>query len=404
MGVRLPPSPLWGINSLNSYRWIILSIVWLLYAAFGLNMRSISPLVTPILSDLRMSHGEMGLILGSWQFVYIPFSIAAGIAMDRWGIRKTLFAGALIMAVSEGLRYFATGFMTLLPLVALFGIGGPLISIGAPKAVSLWFKGHDRGMAVGVYTTAPWIGGLFAFAGTNSLIMPLTGYSWRFTFAFYGVLTLLFAFIWWLLARDARQTDDPGKNSVKSIFLKIIKVRNVRIVLIAGLITLLIDHGFSHWLPNMLEKSGISSESAGFIASVPLSVAIPSVFFLPRFVPRHLRGRFLALLAFLASTGLVISTTASAWLIAGLILYGVTGPTLLPILMLILMDDPEVGPATMGLAGGIFFAVAEIGGFSGPLLMGITVDATGNFLTGVLILASAGLFLCSLMFLIHEPK
>ena len=159
-----------------------------------------------MLADLKMAYSEMGMILGSWQLVYTPVAIFAGIAMDRWGIRKTLFAGALIMALSEGLRYFATGFVTLLPMVALFGIGAPLISIGAPKTVSLWFKGKDRAAAVGIYTTAPWIGGLFAIGATNSLIMPLTGYSWRLVFASYSLLTALFALTWWLLARDTDQT------------------------------------------------------------------------------------------------------------------------------------------------------------------------------------------------------
>ncbi len=390
---------------MNSYRWIILAIVWLLYAAFGLNMRSIPPLVTPMLADLRMSYGEMGFILGSWQLVYIPVAIIAGIAIDKWGIRKTLFAGAVVMALSEGLRYFSTGFITLLPIVALFGIGGPLISIGAPKAISVWFRGKDRATAVGIYTTAPWIGGLFAIAATNSLIMPLTGYSWRLTFAFYSFLTLGFAFIWWLFARDALQTGDLRENSIKSVFIRLLKARNVRIVLFAGLLTLFIEHGFSHWLPKMLENRGVSPEMAGFMASAPLITAIPVVLFLPRLVPRHLRGRFLSLLAFLTSAGLLISLAASSWmLVTGLILYGAAAATLLPMLMLILMDDPQVGSENMGLAGGIFFAIAEIGGFTGPLLMGILAEITGTFLVGIILLASMGLILSASLFLLRKPE
>ncbi|MFC1991766.1 CynX/NimT family MFS transporter [Chloroflexota bacterium] len=377
-----------------------------MYAVFGLNTRSIPPVVTPMLSDLKMSYGEMGFILGSWQLVYIPVAIFAGIAIDKWGIRKTLFAGAVVMALSEGLRYFATGFVTLLPMVALFGIGGPLISIGAPKAISVWFRGNDRATAVGIYTTAPWVGGLFAIAATNSLIMPLTGYSWRLTFVFYSLLTLVFAFIWWLFARDARQANNLSKTSIKGVLIRLFKVHNVRIIFFAGLLTLFIQHGFSHWLPKILENSGVSPEMAGFMASAPLITAIPVVLFLPRLVPRHLRGRFLSLLAFLTSVGLLISFTASSWMliVAGLILYGVATPTLLPMLMLTLMDDPQVGSENMGLAGGIFFAVAEIGGFTGPLLMGIMVDVTGAFLLGVLLLASIGLILCASMFLLREPE
>ena len=71
---------------LQPYRWVMLALLWLLYAAFGLISRSISPLVTPILKDLSMSYSQMGLILGSWQMTYIAFAILAGVIMDRWGI------------------------------------------------------------------------------------------------------------------------------------------------------------------------------------------------------------------------------------------------------------------------------------------------------------------------------
>ena len=51
------------------------------------------------------------------------------------------------------------------------------------------------------------------------------------------------------------------------------------------------------------------------------------------------------------------------------------------------MDTPEVGSASMGSAVGMFYCVAEMGGFMGPLIMGALVDATGTFLAGVILLA-----------------
>jgi cyanate permease len=325
--------------------------------------------------------------------------------MDKWGIRKTLLAGAVVIALSGGLRYFATGFTTLLPVVALFGIGGPLISIGAPKAISVWFRGKNRATAVGIYMTEPWIGSLFAFAATNSLIMPLTGYSWRLTFVLYSLLTLVFASIWWLFARDARQAEDLSETSIKDVFLRLFRVHNVRVVVFAGLLAIFIEHGFSNWLPKMLENSGLSPEVAGFMASAPLIAAIPAVLFLPRLVPPRLRGRFLSLLAFLTSVGILISSLASSWiLVAGLILYGIAMATLMPMPILILMDDPQVDSENMGLAGGIFFAIALVGGVTGPLLMGIMVDVTGTFLAGVSLFAGVGLVLSALMFSLRDSE
>ena len=142
----------------NPYRWVMLGLLWLLYAAFGLVLGSIAPLVTPILADLNMSYTQMGFILGSWPLAYIAVAMVAGAIIDKWGIRQSLLVGVIIIGLSATLRYFANSFVAMLLAVALFGVGGPMISIGCPKTISVWFRGKSRGTAVGIYMTGPWTG------------------------------------------------------------------------------------------------------------------------------------------------------------------------------------------------------------------------------------------------------
>src|SRR4030042_6897945 len=79
--------------SQSPYRWVMLALLAILYASFGMVTRSVAPLVTPILRDLQISYSEMGLILGSWQLTFIGGSIVAGMLIDRWGIRKSVLLG-----------------------------------------------------------------------------------------------------------------------------------------------------------------------------------------------------------------------------------------------------------------------------------------------------------------------
>ena len=99
------------------YRWLILALLWLLYFSFGVVTRSPSPLVTPIIQDLKMSYGQMGFVLGSWQMTYIALAIFAGVIMDRWGIRRAIFFGALVIGLSAVLRSASTGFFSSAPFV-----------------------------------------------------------------------------------------------------------------------------------------------------------------------------------------------------------------------------------------------------------------------------------------------
>jgi nitrate/nitrite transporter NarK len=60
------------------------------------------------------------------------------------------------------------------------------------------------------------------------------------------------------------------------------------------------------------------------------------------------------------------------------------------------METPEVGPEYMGSAGGLFFCISEIGGFTSPLAVGALVDWTGGFAAGGYFVIS----LCAAVFML----
>jgi cyanate permease len=386
------------------YRWVMLSLLWLLYAAFGLTYRAIAPLVTPIVEDLHLSYTQMGFILGSWQLTYILVSIIAGTIVDRWGVRKTLLAGTVVIGLSAALRYFPEGFEGMLGAVCLFGVGGSVISIGGPKAISIWFEGRDRGTAIGIFLTGAWVGSILTLALTNSLVMPLIGNRWRVAFLLFGLFTFLVALLWWLFARDAESTASPSDLNAVKVFGRLFKVRQVQIVMALGLLTFATLHGFTNWLPKMLEANALSPAMAGFAASLPLLVGIPSILVVPRLVSPEGRGRFLCFSALGILLALVLAVTTSGSLqLAALLLFGIIISPLVPVLVLILMDIPEVGSAYMGAAGGMFYCVSEIGGFTGPLVMGVLVDVTGGFLAGVFFFAVLCLGIAVLTLSLKNP-
>jgi cyanate permease len=381
----------------TNYRWVILALLWMLYVAFGLIQRSLPPLVTPVLADLQLSFTQMGFILGAWQLTYIVVAIFAGAMIDRWGIRKSLLFGAIALGLSAALRYYAQGFGSLLFAVSIAGVGGPMISIGCPKAISMWFQGRSRGTAVGIYLTGPWIGGIVALTLTNSLIMPLLGQSWRLTFLIYGLLTFGAGLLWWILARDREPLPTSKAPGMIEMFLHFIKVRNVRIALCLGLLSFAIIHTMTSWLPKILENGGFSPALAGSATAIPLAAGIPAILILPRLIPPAWRGRFLALCSLMTLLALLlIMTSSGALLLASLIGFGILFSPFYAILTLILMDSPEVGSAHMGSVGGMFFCISEMGGFAGPFIMGTIVDVTGTFQTGMFFFA----FLCLASFLL----
>ena len=127
--------------------WFIIFGVWLIYFCFGFTVSSIAPLVPYITDDLNITYKEMGLILGAWQFIYIFTALPAGLFVDKYGLKISIFLSAIIIAISLFSRGLSDNFYNMWIAVALFGIGGPLISVSAPKASTLWANQKNRAIS-----------------------------------------------------------------------------------------------------------------------------------------------------------------------------------------------------------------------------------------------------------------
>jgi len=184
------------IAPLHPYRWMILAGVWLLYSSFAMIVASIAPLVQVIETDIGIGHATMGTVLGAWPLIYIASSAPCGVLLDRFGPRRMLFLALLVVALSAALRSLSTSYIELFLSVVVFGIGGPVVSAGAPKVISLWFSGKDRGLAVGIYYTGNAFGGIYALSMTNSVMMPLLGNDWRNVMLAYSAFALCAGLIW----------------------------------------------------------------------------------------------------------------------------------------------------------------------------------------------------------------
>ncbi|MDH3741751.1 MAG: hypothetical protein OER56_09150, partial [Hyphomicrobiales bacterium] len=93
---------------------------------------------------------------------------------------------------------------------------------------------------------------------------------------------------------------------------------------------------------------------------------------------------------------LLISTGATVPVIAGLAAAGLASGAMMTVTILTLIELPAVGPGRSGLAGGLYFSAAEIGGVGGPVLIGVMRDASGGFQVALLVLAALGCALIAL--------
>lgn len=377
----------------SPYRWLVLLGLWLIYLTFGMVTASLAPLVAPITRDLGISHGSMGFVFGVWQIAYIVAAVPCGGLHDRIGVTRSLFIGALVVAASALLRSLAFDYVSLCLAVVLFGIGGPIISTGSPKLVGSWFKGAERGLAMGIYVSGSACGTILALSLTNSVLMPAFGQDWHRVLQVWSMLAFSSGLIWLVIAahplvrqKEAMVAAQP-RQSQRAVILQLLRLPAVRLMLMMAAGTFVFNHSLNNWLPEILRARGFSAAQAGFWASTPIIVGILGSLTLPRLATpsrRHLMlcGMFGAAVA----ATLLLQAQSGPLLLAGMIVQGIARSTMFTIMMLTLMEMPGVGERNTATASGLLFSAAEMGGASGPILLGLVHDATGGFSTGLALL------------------
>ena len=378
-------------------RWWKLAGVWALYMAFGLNMAGLAPLVPDIEADLGFSHASMGTVLGAWQFIYIFAAIPCGLVLDRMGTHRALFWGALLIGASGIARGFAQEYFHLLAAVALFGLGGPLISAGAPKVVSENFTGSERGLAMGIYITGPGVGTMLSLLFSQPVLMPLLGGRWGLVLILWGITALAAGLFWLLVGRGVARPADPMTPNAPlwDEIGAVLSLAPVRLILLMSIGVFSINHAMSNWLVEVLHNFGAGLKQASLLAVVPAVVGIISALTLPRLATGSRRFSVLAALftcSLFGSLLFLIGGMGSSLYLA-LILMGIAGGSMMTVLILTLVEVPGVGERRAGTAGGFFFSAAEIGGVGGPVAIGVLYGGSGGFSSALALLALVALLL-----------
>ncbi len=390
-------------------RWLILAGVWLIYFSFGLTVTGIAPLVAPIIRDLDMTHTEMGSILGAWQLVYIVSAIPLGIVVDWLRPRRALFIAAILIAGSGLARSFSENHVTMFFAVALFGFGGPMVSAGAPKVVSQWFRGPERGLAMGLYITGPALAGVLTLSSSNAVLMPWLNGDWRSVLRIWAAIALAAGVIWLIVSAGRRgrqmESDLRPRPKVPSLVetRSLLVLRPVQILLAISICIFIFNHGLNNWLPELLRSGGMSAASAGYWAAIPTFVGVLAALLIPKLATPERRLSILALLAIAAGlASLCLLASSGPVLLFGLILQGIARGSLMAVAILTLIELPVVGEKRVGTASGMFFSAAEIGGVCGPLAFGLLYDATGGFAASLHMLTGIAAILLAAVLLLRQ--
>lgn len=191
------------------YGWVIVTAGMLcILACLGFGRFALGMLLPSMAGTLGLSYSQMGFISTANFLGYLVSVLFCGHLAVRVGSRRLIFAALLVVGISMSLVSRASGFLQVLVLYMITGIGSGATNVPLMGVASAWFASSKRGRAAGFIS----IGSGFAIVLSGWLI-PLINLrigpeGWRTSWLILSALVLLIAFLALALLRD--HPDDKG--------------------------------------------------------------------------------------------------------------------------------------------------------------------------------------------------
>ena len=354
--------------------------------------------LTPLTEEFGWSRAALS---GAFSIARLEAGIAAplaGLSIDRWGPRRMMLIGLVMMSVGfvllsqvQTLEMFYFIFLFFLSVGTGFGVGPPLSA-----CVANWFV-RKRGTAMGLLMT----GGGIGAAAAGSLGLLITAFGWRTALVIIGVVVLVTGIPGALIIRhrpesiglrpDGDPTPPPqpvakAMGAVRQInFQPMDALRTPAFWLLAVIFGSrhLTTSGAIVHLPAMMVDKGYSLEIAAAIAGLVGLASIPGRLlggWLGDKVPKYLVfAGCMALLAF----GLVMLMVGSTPLHLGIFVmaYGAAYGGAVPLSMAMVAD--YFGRRRYATIYGFCQFAMMWGSIGGPVLAGYAFDTTGSYLVAL---------------------
>ncbi len=379
----------------NGVVWLLALMVLINYVDRG-NLSTAAPLIR---DEIGLTNSQLGILLSAFFWTYVPFQPFVGWLAQRFNAYLVLAVALVIWSLATALTGLCHGFMMLLGLRLLLGVGECAAFPCISRLFGQHLPAHRKGFANGLVGMGIALGPAFGifFGGA---IMAQQG--WRPTFVLFGALSLLWLIPWLgatrSLAREAAGTSTPED---EPSFAELISKRALWGTTLGHMFGLYAFYFVITWLPTYLVKA----QGLGVLDVAKLGGKIYLVYaascMVTGWVTDHLIVRGVSvtwarksclvagpLIACASMTAAALGDPRVA--IAGLfgagLAFGLSTPNIYAAAQCL------AGPHASGKWVGFMNGVANLSGIVAPMATGFLVDATGSFYGAFAAAASISVF------------
>jgi len=349
-----------------------------------------------IMDDLGLTVVQMGVVFSAFTLAYSLFEIPSGWLGDVMGPRRVLTRIVLWWSAFTMATGLAQGPRSLILIRFLFGAGEAGAFPNAVRSFATWFPVRERGTANGVLFFGSRLGG--ALTAPLALFL-VRQYGWRTSFAAFGALGLVWAFVWFRSYRDrpadhpdihpteiawiAQDGDNPSAHAPRATpWRALLASRNLHAICAMYFAFGYGLYFYFTWLPTyLLRELHFSLLTSGVFSSLPFVLAgaanLAGGWTTDRLARTgNLRSARVGLgaVSFAACAGLVILSTIVGAPVAKAVLLALalaSADFALGACWAVCLD---VGAAHAGVVTGFMNTFGNLGGLVGPLVVSLMVE------------------------------
>ena len=362
------------------------ALIFLLGAAVFLNYvdRGAIAVAAPLMKgELGLSATDFGIAVSAFFWVYAPVQLVIGWLCDRFSVYKLMAGGVVLWAASTVLMGFAGGFLSLLVLRIMLGVGESIAFPGTSKIIARHVPAERRGLANAAVAAGLALG---PAVGTLAGGLIVAEWGWRPMFFAFGIATLIWLVPWQKAVRALPTTGHHDEGAAVPVAALIRKwpLWSMSIVHSLG------NYCFYFllaWLPLFLVQSrGFTIRQMTLLAALGFAVQAVCALGYGQFSDWWTRSggseafcrRWMMVasqaLAAVAILGLAYAHSALAIGIL-LCLAGAASASLS--LNLYAVAQMFAGPRASGTWVGVQNAFGNLSGIFGPIITGVIVDRAG---------------------------
>lgn len=371
---------------------------------------------------LRITESRAAFIGSVFFFGYFLFQVPAASYATRKSASRLVFFALISWGVLSGLTGVIHEFWLLVLDRMLLGVAESLIFPAMLVLLTNWFTRAERSRAnailiLGNPVTVTWM------AAVTGYLIKAAG--WQMTFILEGIPSILWAFVWVLVARDRPSdaswlTKESSDQLAKTLELEQTALPQSRslssAIRIPGVILLCVQYffwsfgvyGLVLWIPEMIRSgSRRGIETVGLLSAAPFLLGVVLMLVVAYFSDRALNRKIfvwpflfvsgIALFCSYATAGSHFWLAYAALIVAGGTMYAPYGPFFAIV--------PEMLPKNVaGEVMALVNSCGALGGFAGTWLVGLLQALTGNSRAGYLVMSVSLMLAGAIILRLKQPK